>query len=91
MGTIAARDCVRVLELTEQVAAGLMVALRQAITLREIANPSMVMTFSNDMSGFVKLLKKEIPFLTEDMPLEPILRQLLVSISNMDSQMYQEN
>ncbi|WP_354677394.1 HAL/PAL/TAL family ammonia-lyase [Cupriavidus plantarum] len=34
MGTIASRDCLRVLELTEQVAAGMLVAVRQAIGLR---------------------------------------------------------
>lgn len=34
MGTIATRDCLRVLELTEQVAAGLVLATRQALLLR---------------------------------------------------------
>ena len=34
MGTIAARDCLRVLELTEQVAAGLLITVRQAAWLR---------------------------------------------------------
>ncbi|MGX9219895.1 HAL/PAL/TAL family ammonia-lyase [Massilia varians] len=34
MGTIAARDCLRVLELTEQVAAGMLIAVSQGIWLR---------------------------------------------------------
>lgn len=34
MGTIAARDCLRVLELTEQVAAALLIAVRQGVWLR---------------------------------------------------------
>jgi histidine ammonia-lyase len=34
MGTIAARDCLRVLELTEQVAAAMLIAARQAMALR---------------------------------------------------------
>lgn len=34
MGTIAARDCLRVLELSEQVAAALLVAVRQGVWLR---------------------------------------------------------
>ena len=34
MGTIAARDCMRVLELTEQVAAALLITVRQAVWLR---------------------------------------------------------
>ena len=34
MGTIAARDCLRVLELTEQVAAALLITVRQGVWLR---------------------------------------------------------
>ncbi|XP_037047672.1 histidine ammonia-lyase-like isoform X2 [Bradysia coprophila] len=34
MGTIAARDCRRVIELTEQVVAGMLIAVRQALDLR---------------------------------------------------------
>ena len=34
MGTIAARDCLRVLELVEQVAAGMLIAVAQAVSLR---------------------------------------------------------
>lgn len=34
MGTIAARDCLRVLELTEQVAAALLIAVQQGVLLR---------------------------------------------------------
>jgi len=39
MGTIAARDCLRVLELTEQVAAALLIAVRQGAWLRCRINP----------------------------------------------------
>ena len=35
MGTIAARDCLRVIELTEQVVAGMLIAARQALALRQ--------------------------------------------------------
>ncbi len=35
MGTIAARDCLRVIELTEQVAAAMLIAARQAVELRQ--------------------------------------------------------
>lgn len=35
MGTIAARDCLRVIELTEQVVAGMLIAARQAVALRQ--------------------------------------------------------
>lgn len=36
MGTIAARDCVRILELTEQVAAAMLIAVVQGVELREV-------------------------------------------------------
>ncbi len=35
MGTIAARDCLRVIELTEQVVAAMLIAARQGLALRE--------------------------------------------------------
>ena len=35
MGTIAARDCIRVLELTEQVAAACLLAFTQGVELRK--------------------------------------------------------
>ncbi len=41
MGTIAARDCLRVLELTEQVVAALLVTVRQGAWLRSRVNPEM--------------------------------------------------
>ena len=41
MGTIAARDCLRVLELTEQVAAAMLIAARQGMALRaRVLDPS---------------------------------------------------
>ena len=39
MGTIAARDCLRVLELTEQVAAAMLIAARQGVELRQRIDP----------------------------------------------------
>ena len=34
MGTIAARDCIRIIELTEQVAAAMLIAVIQGVELR---------------------------------------------------------
>src|SRR6185503_9885628 len=44
MGTIAARDCLRVLELTEQVAASLLLTARQGVALRRRLQPDLKMT-----------------------------------------------
>jgi len=88
MGTIAARDCVRVLELTEQVAVGLLVALRQATALRKVTDPDLGITFSPEATDFLTQLEQHIPFITDDVPLEPVLRHLLTVINNFEFKMY---
>ena len=74
MGTIAARDAVRVLELSEQVAAGLVIAVRQGVTLRgrqsELALTSAVAAFLAEVSATV-------PPLDADRALDGELRTLL--------------
>ncbi len=81
MGTISARDCVRVLELTEQVAVAMMVAVRQAITIRE-RDPEFKLQLSSEASVFLDELKSDIPFIVEDQFTEPTLRTLLANIQN---------
>jgi len=75
MGTIAARDCLRVLQLTEQVVAATLLASYQAVTLRisqgelnreTLATP--IVTMLDDIGQFFELV-------TEDRPLESVLRQ----------------
>lgn len=71
MGTIAARDCLRVLELTEQVAAALVLAVTQGVELRfrneasELAEPC---------AEFCRAVRGQVDFLDEDRPLEKDLR-----------------
>jgi len=71
MGTIAARDCLRVIELTEQVAAALILAGAQGLELRRrlapIELPPHLDQMCEDIHSF-------FPFLTEDRPLEATLR-----------------
>ena len=74
LGTIAARDALRVLELTEQVAAALLVATRQAVFLRARlggALPPAVVAFAEAI-GVAPVI--------EDRALEPELRALLVAV-----------
>jgi histidine ammonia-lyase len=78
MGTIAARDCLRVLELTEQVAAALLIAVRQGVWLRcrldrSVAPGSM-------LRSMMDALGREIRIIEEDRKLEPDLRLLLERI-----------
>lgn len=72
MGTIAARDCLRVLELTEQVAAALVLATAQAAELRFREEAS---TLTAPCAGFVQAVRAESSFLDEDRPLEGDLRR----------------
>lgn len=73
MGTIAARDCLRVLELTEQVAAALVMAVVQAVDLRQ---PHRVAELSEPCAAFCRAVRQRVDFLDEDRPLEPELRLL---------------
>jgi histidine ammonia-lyase len=78
MGTIAARDCARVLELTEQVAAGLLITVRQAVWLR--CRLSSAALPSAGLQGMIDALSADIAVIEEDRRLEPDLRLLLERI-----------
>jgi histidine ammonia-lyase len=87
MGTIAARDCTRVLELTEQVAAGLLITVRQAVWLRcrlhASALPSAV------LQRMIDALAADIDVIEEDRRLEPNLRLLLERIRSRAWKLYE--
>lgn len=76
MGTIAARDAMRVLELTEQVASAHCIACLQAIRLRIRDGELCDADFPDEVVSFLDLLKAEIPFIDEDEPLDEVLRSL---------------
>jgi histidine ammonia-lyase len=87
MGTIAARDCLRVLELTEQVAAALLIAVRQGVWLRCRLNRSVAPepTLKNMMDA----LGADIAEIEEDRRLEPDLRLLLERIRDRVWKLYE--
>ncbi|MGF6608569.1 histidine ammonia-lyase [Paraburkholderia sp. WSM4175] len=79
MGTIAARDCLRVLELTEQVAAAHTLATVQAVHLRlciDSATP-----VPAPLRAFVDDVGARSPFVAEDRALEGELRALTARIA----------
>jgi histidine ammonia-lyase len=78
MGTIAARDCLRVLELTEQVAAALLITVRQGVWLRRRRNPSLGLQAAPQT--MLDDLAQEVAVIEEDRRLEPDLRLLLERI-----------
>ena len=80
MGTIAARDCLRVLELTEQVAAALALAVTQALELRARQGEPAQERLSCQAKASFSELRRTVPFVAEDLPLEGILRELMAGI-----------
>ncbi|HEY1992036.1 MAG TPA: aromatic amino acid ammonia-lyase [Gammaproteobacteria bacterium] len=80
MGTISARDCVRVLTLTEQVAAACLAAAAQALEIRRrkgARKPAHMQPAISMMHDDVFAL---CPFVEEDRPLEHELRALCAAI-----------
>ena len=87
MGTIAARDCLRVLELTEQVAAAALLAAGQGLELR----------FARDarpcpapLAAMLKELRLDTAYLEEDRRLDGELRLLIERIQSRHWALYPE-
>jgi histidine ammonia-lyase len=78
LGTIAARDCLRVLDLTEQVAAALLIAVRQGVWLRCRLNRSIALEPA--LRDMIDALGADIRVIEADRRLEPDLRSLLERI-----------
>ncbi|NOU12720.1 MAG: aromatic amino acid lyase, partial [Methylococcaceae bacterium] len=72
MGTIAARDCIRILELTEQVAVAVLIAVVQGVELR-----GNVDGLSPALQNTVEQLREHSVFLSVDRALEQDLRGCL--------------
>lgn len=79
MGTIAARDALRVLTLAEQVVVALLISVRQGIALREKC-PEGALSMQAEAAAFLADLNARIPFIEDDVALEPLLRQLLADL-----------
>lgn len=82
MGTIAARDCLRVLELTEQVVAALLITVRQGVWLRSELQPETPLAElpGGRLAAMQEALAADIAPVAEDRMLEPDLRLLLQRI-----------
>lgn len=82
MGTIAARDALRVLELSEQVAAAVLLASFQGIELRLKLNRLDLKHIPKIIQDHFHSFREKIAFLAEDRPLDKDLRSLLNLIRN---------
>ncbi|MGI2259709.1 HAL/PAL/TAL family ammonia-lyase [Shewanella sp. GXUN23E] len=88
MGTIAARDCLRVLELTEQVTAASLLAATQAIVLRKRHHELNEGHFSPAMKSMVAAVLAEFAPVVEDRPLEADLRHFIARIEQRHWSLY---
>ncbi|MHC6527985.1 HAL/PAL/TAL family ammonia-lyase [Vibrio proteolyticus] len=88
MGTIAARDCLRVLELAEQVAAASLLAATQALELRRRDNQLDVQHMSDNLTMIRDAVLSEFDFVTEDRPLEDDLRHFIARIQSQHWALY---
>ncbi|WP_374514981.1 histidine ammonia-lyase [Niveibacterium sp.] len=77
MGTIAARDALRVLELVEQVAAGHLIAVRQGVALRRALQ---AVELTEELGEFIADLDQLIPFVAEDRALDADLHRVLAAL-----------
>jgi histidine ammonia-lyase len=89
MGTIAARDAVRVLELTEQVAAACLAAVCQAIEIRVRSRSLPASQLSASIRSTLNDGLTLCPFVDEDRPLESELRVLCAEIRQRRWHLYQ--
>ncbi|MEZ8144569.1 histidine ammonia-lyase [Enterovibrio norvegicus FF-454] len=80
MGTIAARDCLRVLELTEQVTSASLLASFQALQLRCRSNELSMRDLSPSLREMISQMGAEFDFVSEDRPLEQDLRRFIAFI-----------
>ncbi len=87
MGTIAARDCMRVLELTEQVVAALLITVRQGVWLRLRVTPDVLPQTA--LTQMMEALGADIAVVQEDRRLEPDLRLLLERIRSQAWKLYE--
>ncbi|WP_425278704.1 HAL/PAL/TAL family ammonia-lyase [Aeromonas enteropelogenes] len=90
MGTIAARDALRVLTLTEQVAAASLLAAVQGVELRLALQGKGRGALSPALAHTVEAVRRDHPFLTEDRPLEAELRALMGRLQARHYPLYDE-
>jgi histidine ammonia-lyase len=76
MGTIAARDCLRVLELTAQVGAALVLAVVQGLELRRRQGVPALERLSAEARRELEQMAGGVPFVAEDRPLDTVLGAL---------------
>lgn len=91
MGTIAARDCLRILQLTEQVVSASLLAAIQALGIRHRRGELELGHLTSELQGFVAQLQTQHALVVEDRPLEQELRTLIGQIQQREWSLYTED
>lgn len=91
MGTIAARDCLRILQLTEQVLSASLMASVQAIGIRLQRGELELAQLTPELQSFITQLQASHSLVVEDRPLESELRQLIAQIQDQTWSLYTED
>jgi len=89
MGTISARDCLRILDLTEQIAAAELLSVCQALEIRLRNNEIKASMLNKDLLNFKNQIFKSFTFLDEDRALESNLREMTLAIQNKTWKLYE--
>lgn len=90
MGTIAARDCLRVIQLTEQVASAVLLGACQGAELRIQAGELGDQEFSKPLQQTLEGVRKISAFVEEDRALESELRAVIELIQQQAWPLYEE-
>lgn len=88
MGTIAARGCLRIIELTEQVASANLLAVCQGLDCRSKQGSFSVGECTDSVRKTYQLVREESLFVEEDRPLESDLRSLVDRIRSRSFDLY---
>ncbi len=90
MGTIAARDCLRVLQLTEQVAAAALMSSTQGLHIRLMNNELEESSLAESIRKTHNEVFEKFELLTEDRPLDTDLRHFVQLIQSQAWSTYSE-
>ena len=88
MGTISARDCLRIIELTQQVCAANILACVQGIELRKRKGDLKESQLAPAVRKFCAQIREISAFVDEDRPLESDLREVIELINKEDWDLY---
>lgn len=89
MGTIAARDCLRVLQLTEQVASAALLASCQAVELRMRQGELAAEQLSTEIAEMMTSVRETSAFLEEDRAFDHELHEVMASIEQQAWSLYE--